>query len=330
MAYFTILMSLIISVASAYCTVSGMGKIFAGATLIAMLIASVIECGRVTLVYNLHHFWNKLDFIKRITGITMLIIACSISAMGIFGFLSNAHIEKSISVQPIVQEIKGKEAELEILNQSVANYKTNLEELKTIYDANSITKGSEELIKRGYITKAFNFKKEQQQQYNEVFKKISEEQQKIVQLNSEITVLKQEVDKVAPELGPLKYVMKLFHAENQDTAIIIFIVMIMCVFDTLAIYLMIMGDWISLIKTQPVKKEEVKIEPIDTSEEVDELIQKDTDIQSIINLIKNSNNLYDKESFNEFLINHPSIMKKLKTIMNTDDKDILNQINKLF
>lgn len=262
MALTTIIVSIIISIVSAFCTVSGMGKIFAGASLIAMGIATVIEIGRVTLVYNLHHYWEFLDKVKKTTGICMLLIACSISAMGIFGFLSNAHLEKTMEVTPIVQEIKGKERQILLFEENINTYKVNLEELKKIYGSQASDAGVDELIKRGYVTKAFNFKKDQQKQYDEVFKKISDEQEKISKLNNEITILKKQADSIAPELGPLKYIVKLFNVKDQDTAMVVFICMIMCVFDTLAMYLMIMGDWIAKLKNPFIqaKKEDIKVD----------------------------------------------------------------------
>lgn len=262
MALTTIIVSIIISIVSAFCTVSGMGKIFAGASLIAMGIATVIEIGRVTLVYNLHHYWEFLDKVKKTTGICMLLIACSISAMGIFGFLSNAHLEKTMEVTPIVQEIKGKERQILLFEENINTYKVNLEELKKIYGSQASDAGVDELIKRGYVTKAFNFKKDQQKQYDEVFKKISDEQEKISKLNNEITILKKQADSIAPELGPLKYIVKLFNVKDQDTAMVVFICIIMCVFDTLAMYLMIMGDWIAKLKKPFIqaKKEDIKVD----------------------------------------------------------------------
>ena len=56
----TMLISLTISLVSGYCTVVGMGKVFASAAAVVMFIASVIEVGRVVLLYDLHHFWHKL------------------------------------------------------------------------------------------------------------------------------------------------------------------------------------------------------------------------------------------------------------------------------
>lgn len=323
MALVTIIVSIIISIVSAFCTVTGIGKIFAGASFIAMGIATVIEIGRVTLVYNLHHYWEFLDKIKKATGICMLLIACSISAMGIFGFLSNAHLEKTMEVTPIVQEIEGKEKQIVIYEDNINTYKVNLEELKKIYGSQASDAGIDELIKRGYVSKAFNFKKDQQKQYDEVFKRITDEQEKIRQLNNEITVLKKQADSVAPELGPLKYIVKLFNVQDQDMAMIIFICMIMCVFDTLAIYLMIMGDWIGKLNTTPQSqkitlKNDVYI-PEEIFEDISEEKQPDTIISKEQPIISNTKKVKKMPKKN--------IIQKTEKIQENNDLPIKNNID---
>lgn len=351
MALTTIIVSIIISIVSAFCTVSGMGKIFAGASLVAMGIATVIEIGRVTLVYNLHHYWEFLDKVKKTTGICMLLIACSISAMGIFGFLSNAHLERTMEVTPIVQEIEGKKRQILLFEENINTYKVNLKELKKIYGSQASDAGVDELIKRGYVTKAFNFKKDQQKQYDEVFKKISDEQEKISKLNNEITILKKQADSIAPELGPLKYIVKLFNVKDQDTAMVVFICMIMCVFDTLAMYLMIMGDWIAKLKKPLIqaKKEDMKvdikipevsiqnkkedIEPIIDNGKIEPIIENNSKEKSIFSSKKNKKEKIKKEpKINEIDIknNIDSSYKNIVKLIQTSNNIVDNKSFKMY
>ena len=62
--FITMLISLTISLVSGFCTVVGMGKVFTSAAVVTMFIAAVIEIGRVVLLYDLHHYWNKLKYKK--------------------------------------------------------------------------------------------------------------------------------------------------------------------------------------------------------------------------------------------------------------------------
>ena len=229
-AIITMLVSLLISVVSGYCTVVGMGKVFASAAGVTMFIASVIELGRVVLLYDIHHFWDKLKLYQKIPGIMMLLIAMVLSALGVFGFMSNAHSQRTQDVIPIEMEIRQKESEIKILNDAILVNNQQLEQ----FDSKALDKYTE----MGYVTKAVNLQKEQQKVTNKLYDDNRENQQQITKLNQEILALQLSAEQKAPTLAHIKYYAKLFNVDN-DTAIIIFIVMIMTVFDTLAMYLMI-------------------------------------------------------------------------------------------
>ena len=242
-ALITMVISLIISIVSGYCTVIGIGKVFASASLITMCIATVIEVGRVILLYDLHHFWDKLKLYQKIPGILMLLIAMTLSAMGVYGFFANAHSAKAQEVIPIEMVIKQKQSEIDILNNSI---KMNEEQLNQ-FDDKAYLKYTE----MGYVTKAVNLQKEQQKITNRLFDDNRKKREEITKLNQEITKLQLEMEQKVPTLAHLKYYAKLFNVDDE-TAVIIFIVMIMTVFDTLAMYLMITSDWISKIEDKPI------------------------------------------------------------------------------
>lgn len=262
----TMIVSLLISIVSAYCTVVGMGKVFASAAMVTMFIASVIELGRVVLIYDLHHYWNELKLYQKIPGVCMLLISITLSAMGIFGFMSNAHSQRTQEIIPIEMQIKEKQQQINILNDAI---EVNNQQLKQ-FDGKAFDKYTE----MGYVTKAVNLQKEQQKVTNELYNDNRLKQQDITKLNQEILALKLDAEQKAPTLAHIKYYAKLFNVDN-DTAIIIFIVMIMLVFDTLAMYLMITADWIN----KRGKREE-------TLEEKEALIRRFDDQRLSDNLTK--------------------------------------------
>lgn len=262
----TMIVSLLISIVSAYCTVVGMGKVFASAAMVTMFIASVIELGRVVLIYDLHHYWNELKLHQKIPGVCMLLISITLSAMGIFGFMSNAHSQRTQEIIPIEMQIKEKQQQINILNDAI---EVNNQQLKQ-FDGKAFDKYTE----MGYVTKAVNLQKEQQKVTNELYNDNRLKQQDITKLNQEILALKLDAEQKAPTLAHIKYYAKLFNVDN-DTAIIIFIVMIMLVFDTLAMYLMITADWIN----KRGKREE-------TLEEKEALIRRFDDQRLSDNLTK--------------------------------------------
>ena len=260
----TMLISLTISLVSGYCTVVGMGKVFASAAAVTMFIATVIEVGRVVLLYDLHHFWHKLRWFQKLPGLMMLLIAMTLSAMGVYGFFANAHSQRTQEVVPIEMVIQEKEAEIKILEDAI---KVNEDQLKQ-FDGKAFSKYTE----MGYVTKAVNLQKEQQKITDKLYDDNRTKHQEIAQLKQNILELQLDAEKKSPTLAHLKYYAKLFNVDD-DTAVIIFIVMIMTVFDTLAMYLMITADWINTIdykkEDEYIETKEVKYAPTIIQEKVD-------------------------------------------------------------
>lgn len=314
----TMLISLTISLVSGFCTVVGMGKVFTSAAVVTMFIAAVIEIGRVVLLYDLHHFWNKLKWFQKLPGLLMLLIAMTLSAMGVYGFFADAHSHRTQEVLPIEMVIQEKESEIKILEDAI---KVNEDQLKQ-FDGKAFNKYTE----MGYVTKAVNLQKEQQKVTNKLYDDNRVKQQEITKIKKEILDLQLDAEKKSPSLAHLKYYAKLFKVDD-DTAIIIFIVMIMMVFDTLAMYLMITADWINTIdykkEDEEVVAKNATTQPIAITEKVDlsniekELEELKASIKPIeIKDVKeyDDTKLFEKLDKLQSLINNDDLVKRLTEI----------------
>ena len=314
----TMLISLTISLVSGFCTVVGMGKVFTSAAVVTMFIAAVIGIGRVVLLYDLHHFWNKLKWFQKLPGLLMLLIAMTLSAMGVYGFFADAHSHRTQEVLPIEMVIQEKESEIKILEDAI---KVNEDQLKQ-FDGKAFNKYTE----MGYVTKAVNLQKEQQKVTNKLYDDNRVKQQEITKIKKEILDLQLDAEKKSPSLAHLKYYAKLFKVDD-DTAIIIFIVMIMMVFDTLAMYLMITADWINTIdykkEDEEIVAKNATVQPITITEKVDlsniekELEELKASIKPIeIKDVKeyDDTKLFEKLDKLQSLINNDDLVKRLTEI----------------
>lgn len=316
--FITMLISLTISLVSGFCTVVGMGKVFTSAAVVTMFIAAVIEIGRVVLLYDLHHYWNKLKWFQKLPGLLMLLIAMTLSAMGVYGFFADAHSHRTQEVLPIEMVIQEKESEIKILEDAI---KVNEDQLKQ-FDGKAFNKYTE----MGYVTKAVNLQKEQQKVTNKLYDDNRVKQQEITKIKKEILDLQLDAEKKSPSLAHLKYYAKLFKVDD-DTAIIIFIVMIMMVFDTLAMYLMITADWINTIdykkEDEGIVAKNATVQPITITEKVDlsniekELEELKASIKPIeIKDVKeyDDTKLFEKLDKLQSLINNDDLVKRLTEI----------------
>lgn len=326
-SFITFFASILISIASAYCTVVGMGNIFTSAVLMTMIIAGVIEFGRVVLVYNLHHFWHQMPLIKKLPGIAMLLIAMSLSALGVFGFFSNAYSAKTKEVIPIELEIKQLESGIPLLESEIDLNNKQITDLQKTMNSESMDKAIDKYIEKEYVTKALNVKKDIQKQITSLMNDNKTLNEKIIDVRKQITSLQQEAESKAPTIAHLKYLASLLHTSN-DNAVVIFIVMIMMVFDTLAMYLMITADWIKNITEQYVEpepvviKKEIPKKPVEVVEKPKENKKGKNNIEmkvsKLVKLLREDESIINKSSFIESLRLTPLIVEKLEEELGKD------------
>ena len=350
-SYITFLVSLLISFASAYCTVVGYGTVFTSAPIMTMFIASVIELGRVVLVFDIHHYWKLMSWVKKIPGLAMLIIAMSLSAIGVFGFFANAYSAKTQEIMPLQIQIKQLAAEIPLYQNEIKINNDQIVTIQNSLNSESMETAMNKFLERDYITKALNIKKDAQKQIQELAKQNKEANNKITEIQKQISDLEIESEAKAPSIAHLKYFSKLFGVDN-DTSIIIFIVMIMMVFDTLAMYLMITSDWIKSLyyKEKPIIKENIienrkeieYNEPIKIEEEVvdnmevkeNEVVEKvieevkpivkksniDIKVSKLVALLRENPNIINDKSFIQSLSKTPLIVDKLEQELGKDNE----------
>ena len=103
MAILTLLTALSISAVAIYYSILGLAAIFAGAAIPIMVMGSVLEVGKLVTASWLYQNWKVAPrFIKAYLSIAVVVLMF-ITSMGIFGFLSKAHVEQT-SLGTIGQE----------------------------------------------------------------------------------------------------------------------------------------------------------------------------------------------------------------------------------
>lgn len=107
MIYFflTFITALSISAIAIYYSVAGLVAIFSAAAIPIIIMGSVLEISKLVTAVWLHKYWNRAKWWLRTYLSLAVVILMFITSMGIFGFLSKAHIEQtSASQESIAQE----------------------------------------------------------------------------------------------------------------------------------------------------------------------------------------------------------------------------------
>ena len=122
------LSALSVSGSAAFYSVTGLGKMFAGASLQVMVLAGSLEFAKLVTASLLYQYWKKLKLgLKLYLSIATLILIIITSA-GIYGFLSSAYQETSFKVQNQDKNIQILDKNISIIKTEITNYESQIKQ----------------------------------------------------------------------------------------------------------------------------------------------------------------------------------------------------------
>ncbi len=224
-----------ISAVAAYYSIIGLTSIFAGAFWPIIIMGSVLEVGKLVATSWLYNNWKQAPFLIKTYLFAAIGVLMIITSMGIFGFLSKAHIEQQLQLNTGVTE------QVEILNNEITLQQERIADLdkqiKVIDD--SINK----MIEKGQTKSSLTAAKQQKEVRQSLVDEKKTETDKLSQIKSQRIKLESEFKKIEAEVGPIKYVAELIYGSSDqqivDKAIRFVIMLLIFVFDPLAILLLL-------------------------------------------------------------------------------------------
>ena len=237
--YFTLFVALLIEIVGAYYSVTGLAAIFSGAIIPILIMGGSLELGKVVAAVWLKNNWERASLTFKLYLLPAVVVLMLITSMGIFGFLSKAHTDQNL----VSGDVQGKIA---IYDEKIKTAKENIEAnrkaLKQMDESvdQSMARSADE---KG-ADKAVALRRSQAKERARLQQEISAEQKTISSLNEQAAPIRAEVRKVEAEVGPIKYVAKLIYDDNPDAnilekAVVWMIVIIVAVFDPLALVLIL-------------------------------------------------------------------------------------------
>jgi len=247
--------ALSVSASAAFYSITGLSKLFAGASTEVIIMASSLEIAKLVIASFLYQYWSGVNKLLKIYLSIALTILILITSAGIYGFLSSAY-ETTSSKNTVVEK------QITALETKKSNYITTRDAY--VKDKEQITKSTSELRqalstgtmtqykdpKTGQILNVANAgnRKAFERQLENTTKEEEKTSGKIDVLNDSIFSLDNQIleaqsnAETSGELGPLKYISKL-SGVPMDKIINWFILVIIFVFDPLAISLVIAANF---------------------------------------------------------------------------------------
>ena len=242
-----------ISVIAAGYSIAGLTALFAGAVVPIIAMGSALEVGKLVAASWLYNNWRN-KFVPQtlkfyLTFATIVLVF--ITSMGIFGFLSKAHLDQ-------VQPNNSNAIKIELLDDQIKSQKMII--FRSQNTLKLLDKTLEKYIDMEYVTRGLKEREKQKPERYALTLSINNATDKISELTDKKGVLQLEVQKLEAEVGPIKYIAELIYGDTAkdhfDEAVRWVIIVLIFVFDPLAVLLLIAAN-ISL-RTRREGQEEVK------------------------------------------------------------------------
>jgi hypothetical protein len=250
--YLVAISALSVSLSAAFYSVTGLSKMFAGASTQVAVMAGSLEIAKLIIASLLYQYWDKLGALLKIYLTVAVVILMLITSGGIYGYLSSAYSETSTKLEVMgknvaVYDLKRERfqnqlddvtVEKQFLNQSILELTKGLSNNTIQYkdnEGNIITTTSSST--RRVLTNQLDDTKQQRD-------KLSLREEALTDSVTKIDLIKLDLETntdIASEIGPLKYIASIT-GKSMDQVVNWFIIALMLVFDPLAIALVISAN----------------------------------------------------------------------------------------
>jgi hypothetical protein len=238
----TLLVALSLSSVAAWYSIIGLTAIFAGAVIPVIIMGGILEIGKITTTVWLRKYWNRAGWLLKLYLVPAVIALALLTSMGIFGFLSKAHMEHGISTGD-------SQAKLSLYDEKIKTQRDNIELARKALT--QMDNQVDQRLSRGdsenSAERAVQIRRQQAGERTKLQKDIGDAQKEIAKLNEERAPIAAENRKVEAEVGPIKYIAALIYGDTADnntleSAVRWVIILLVIVFDPLAIALVLAAN----------------------------------------------------------------------------------------
>ena len=251
--------AIVIAGCAAYFSITGLGILFAGASVSVMVMAGSLEYAKLVTATYLKQKWDVIKGFNKWYLTISVVILMGITSAGIFGYLSNAFQQQNIKLDQVAREIQVWQNKIDNSNQQILTLQGQQKDLSTTQNT-LITKGN---VNSRLLRSVDN----RDRQTNTINKKINVLQDSIVSYNGYINNIKNNNIELEREVGGFRFVAEAF-GMSLNSVVKFFIFLIVIVFDPLAIALVIAFN--QLVLGENKKEEEVEVKEDKTKDIIEE------------------------------------------------------------
>ena len=258
-AFITLLTALLLASVAGWFSIVGFMTIYAGAPMYAMIMGVVTECAKLVTTSWLYRNWKYANWKLKLPLIYFTIALMSATSIGVFGFLSKAHLEQGASTIDNSSKIQRLADQISREESTIRDNEKIIGQLDATIDS---------FLGKDRTDRSLAVRKSQAPQRKQLRDDIILSQSKIDTLTEEKSILESEIKKLQLEVGPIRYIAELFFGVEQDStkniesAVKIFTLLLVSTLDPLAIILLIAANHTILrLKNPSIGPEHPSINP---------------------------------------------------------------------
>jgi hypothetical protein len=235
----TLATALIISVGAAYYSILGLTAIFAAAFWPIVILGSSLEVGKIVSTLWLHKYWHRAEIQYKIYLSAAVAILMVLTSMGVFGFLSKAHLDQAVPSGDIQAQVQIYDDKIKTQRDNIEAARKALRQMDEAVDQTMSRSSTEQ-----GADKAANLRRGQARERGNLQNDISRAQGEITKLQEQRAPIASQARQIEAEVGPIKYIAALIYGDNPDAnllekAVRWVIILIVIVFDPLALTLLL-------------------------------------------------------------------------------------------
>lgn len=239
MNYLLLGTALTLSAIAAWYAIAGLVAIFAAAVIPIMIMGGVLEAAKLVLASWIYRNWKEVPVLLKTYFTGALVVLMLLTSMGIFGYLSKAHLDQAVPTGDVAAKVQIIDDKIKIEQDTIAQARKDLAQMNAQVD---------KFNELDAISKGVRVREQQKKERAALLKQIEDSQTKLTKLREERAPIAADLRKVEAEVGPIKYIAALIYGDNPDQnllekAVRIVIIMIVIVFDPLAVLMVIAANW---------------------------------------------------------------------------------------
>jgi len=244
--------ALFVAICAAVFSVTGIATLFAGAAFSAAIMASALELGKLVSISFLYQYWEKIPRSLKGYLLTASVVLMLITSAGIYGYLSAAYAKVAATPLQLSADIQMVEGRVKTIEQDIDRKNQRLDQLITL--RNQQENRLDSLIIRSQsgnntaIRNAQNGLTQADRNVNQLQQEISTLSATRDSLNS-VSIAKNVEIETNGDIGTFVYIAKMFGV-SLDTVVKWFTLIIVLVFDPLAVALVIAVNFLLKNKSE--------------------------------------------------------------------------------